>query len=143
MQKSLVKNYIYNLSYEILVILLPLITIPYLARVLGAENLGIYSFTLSISTYFILFGSLGIALYGKREIAFVQNDKNKYTKLFWELLTLRFLSMIVSIIIFYTLFVCKSSEYSIYYKILLLEMFHTKYNSKANKCCVYIYICKI
>lgn len=123
MQKSLVKNYIYNLSYEILVILLPLITIPYLARVLGAENLGIYSFTLSISTYFILFGSLGIALYGKREIAFVQNDKKAYTKLFWELLILRFLSMIVSIVIFYILFVYKINEYSIYYKILLLEMF--------------------
>ncbi|MDA3046004.1 flippase [Campylobacter sp. VBCF_06 NA8] len=123
MQKSLVKNYIYNLSYEILVILLPLITIPYLARVLGAENLGIYSFTLSISTYFILFGSLGIALYGKREIAFVQNDKEAYTKLFWELLILRFLSMIVSIVIFYILFVYKINEYSIYYKILLLEMF--------------------
>lgn len=123
MQKSLVKNYIYNLSYEILVILLPLITIPYLARVLGAENLGIYSFTLSISTYFILFGSLGIALYGKREIAFVQDDKDKYTKLFWELLILRFLSMVVSIVIFYALFVYHSNEYSIYYKILLLEMF--------------------
>ena len=123
MQKSLVKNYIYNLSYEILVILLPLVTIPYLARVLGAKNLGIYSFTLSISTYFILFGSLGIALYGKREIAFVQDDKDKYTKLFWELLILRFLSMVISIAIFYVLFVYQNNEYSIYYKILLLEMF--------------------
>ena len=61
--KSVTKNYIYNLMYQVLVLILPLITAPYISRVLGAENIGIYSFTLSISAYFILFGSLGIALY--------------------------------------------------------------------------------
>ena len=69
-KKSITKNYIYNLSYQILVLILPIITTPYISRILGAENIGIYSYTLSISAYFILFGSLGIALYGKREIAY-------------------------------------------------------------------------
>ena len=55
--------------------ILPLITTPYISRVLGAENIGIYSYTISIATYFVLFGSLGIALYGQREIAY--NQKNK------------------------------------------------------------------
>ena len=58
MKKSIIKNYIYNLSYQILVLLLPLITTPYISRVLGPENVGIYSFTISIVTYFTLFGSL-------------------------------------------------------------------------------------
>ena len=40
-KKSITKNYIYNLAYQILIILLPIITAPYLSRVLGAENIGI------------------------------------------------------------------------------------------------------
>ena len=51
-KKSVTKNYIYNLAYQILIIILPVITTPYISRVLGVENIGIYSYTLSISTYF-------------------------------------------------------------------------------------------
>ena len=83
-KKSIKKNYLYNLSYQILVMLLPFITTPYVSRILGVTNIGIYSYTLSISTFFILFGSLGVALYGQREIAFVQEDKKKYSKIFWD-----------------------------------------------------------
>ena len=86
MKKSVTKNYIYNLAYQVLIIILPVITTPYISRVLGVENIGIYSYTLSISAFFILFGSLGIALYGKREIAYLQKDKKGYSKAFWEIL---------------------------------------------------------
>ena len=82
-QKSISKNYLYNLFYQILVIVMPLITTPYLSRVLGAEAIGIYSYTLSIATYFILFGTLGISLYGQREIAYVQEDDKKRSITFW------------------------------------------------------------
>ena len=91
-KKSVAKNYIYNLVYQILVMIIPLITTPYLSRVLGAENIGIYSYTLSITTYFILFGSLGVAMYGQREIAYVQDDVNKRSKIFQEILFLRFIT---------------------------------------------------
>ena len=60
MKKSLTKNYFYNLSYQILVVLTPFITIPYLARVLGPESIGLASFSSSIVSYFSLFASLGI-----------------------------------------------------------------------------------
>ena len=53
MKKSVKKNYLYNLSYQILAIILPIITTPYLARVLGSNGTGIYSYTISIVTYFI------------------------------------------------------------------------------------------
>ena len=56
------KNYFYNLSYQILVVLTPFITIPYLARVLGPESIGLASFSSSIVSYFSLFASLGIGL---------------------------------------------------------------------------------
>ncbi len=121
MKKSITKNYIYNLIYQILVLILPIITTPYISRVLGAENIGIYSYTLSISAYFILFGSLGIALYGKREIAYNQKDKKKYSELFWEINLLRITTMTISLIIFYFAFV-KGQNYQMYYRILILEI---------------------
>lgn len=121
MNKSITKNYIYNLIYQILIILMPIITTPYLARTLGAESTGIYSYTISIVTYFILFGSLGLAMYGQREIAFLQDDVKKRSKVFYELLLLRFVTMAISMLIFYFTY-GRSGDYSVYYKILLIEM---------------------
>lgn len=122
MKKNSVKrNYIYNLLYQILTIIIPLITTPYLSRVLGAENIGIYSFTISITTYFILFGSLGVAIYGQREIAYVQNDISKRSKIFFEIIFMRCITLGVSLFIFYITF-CLKGQYSIYYKILIFEI---------------------
>ena len=122
MKKSIEKNYIYNLVYQIIAIIVPIITTPYLSRILGAENIGIYGYTLSISAYFILFGSLGIALYGKREIAYAQSDSKTYTKIFWELFVLRALTMVISLIIFYFLLIRGNNDYVVYYKILFFEL---------------------
>ena len=121
MKKSVTKNYIYNLIYQILVLILPLITPPYVSRALGAEGIGIYSYTISIVTYFTLFGSLGIAMYAQREIAYVQDDREERSKVFWEIVILRAATLILSMIIFYFIFAYKG-EYSTYYKILLLEI---------------------
>jgi O-antigen/teichoic acid export membrane protein len=123
MKKSIRKNYLYNLFYQVLAIILPIITTPYVSRVLGAENIGIYGYTLSISAYFILFGSLGMALYGQREIAFVQDNKKEYSKIFFEIFFLRLITMIVSTIIFYFAFIYNNNDYSIYFKVLTLELF--------------------
>lgn len=120
--KTVRKNYVYNLIYQIVAIIIPIITIPYISRVLGAENIGIYGYTLSISAYFILFGSIGVALYGQREIAYVQNNKEKYSQRFWEIFLLRIVSMTISIILFYIVFVRNALDYNMYYKILLLEL---------------------
>ena len=121
MKKSIAKNYIYNLIYQMLTIVLPLITTPYLSRVLGAENIGIYGYTLSIVTYFVLFGTLGIAMYGQREIAYVQNDKTKQSKTFWEIVITRFITLTIASVTFYITF-CIRGQYTTYYTILLLEL---------------------
>ena len=121
-KKSITKNYIYNLVYQILVIILPLITVPYISRVVGAEGIGIYSYTISITLYFITFGSLGIALYGQREIAFNQDDKKKYSKIFYEINILRFITLSISLLLFYFVFVFRNNQYHLYYMILLLEI---------------------
>ena len=120
-KKSVTKNYIYNLMYQILVMIIPLITTPYLSRVLGAKNIGIYSYTLSITTYFILFGSLGVAMYGQREIAYLQDNPKKRSITFYEILLMRFITLGISLILFYFSF-CNYGQYNIYYKILILEI---------------------
>ena len=124
MKQSVKKNYIYNLIYQIIIIILPIITAPYLARTLGAESIGIYSYTISVTTYFILLGSLGVAMYGQREISYALNDKDKRSKIFFEILFFRIITMIISILFFYIIFV-RTGEYAIYYKILLLELVAT------------------
>lgn len=121
MGKSVKKNYIYNMLYQLLIIVLPIITTPYLSRVLGPEGNGIYSYTISIVTYFILLGSLGVSMYGNREIAYVQNNKEKRSKTFFELFFFRLITLSLSAIVFYFCF-ARSGQYATYYKILLLEM---------------------
>lgn len=121
MKKSIKKNYLYNLMYQLLIIISPIITTPYLARVLGPKGTGIYSYTISVVTYFILFGSLGTSLYGQREIAYNQSNKAERDKIFWELVLFRLVTMgIVCIIYFFTFTL--NGEYMQYYQILLLEL---------------------
>ena len=119
-KNSIIKNYFYNLSYQILIIILPVITIPYLSRVLGVENIGIYSYTVSITAYFILIGTLGIAMYGEREVAYLQNDKYGRSKIFWEIIIIRTITLSIAMIMYFFIHV-NDAKYSTYYLILLLE----------------------
>lgn len=82
MARSVKKNFIYNSAYQILLIITPLITTPYLSRVLGASGVGLYSYTYAIAAYFVMFATLGMANYGIRAIAAVANDPAQRSKTF-------------------------------------------------------------
>ena len=79
------KNLIYNVTYQILVIILPFITAPYISRVLGAHNVGVYSYTQAFANYFYLFAMLGVMNYGNRTIAAVRDDFEEIKRRFWEI----------------------------------------------------------
>lgn len=83
---SIKKNIGYQVFYQILKILIPFITSPYIVRVLGANGVGIYSYTFSIVSYFVLFAKLGIHVYGNRAIAMVRDDQQKLNQTFSDLL---------------------------------------------------------
>ena len=121
-KQNVKKNYIYNLIYQVVAIILPIISTPYISKVLGAKNIGIYGYTLSISAYFVLFGTLGMTLYGQREIAYLQKEKEKYSKAFFEIFFLKLLVMSISALLFFFIFVRGNNNYHIYYRILLLEL---------------------
>ena len=95
--KSIKVNYIFNLAYEVFALLTPLITTPYVSRVLGADGVGIYSYTNSIAQYFILFGNLGIATYGQMQIAACREERKETSRVFYELWILRALTMAISL----------------------------------------------
>ena len=118
---SITKNYIYNVIYQIIIIILPIITTPYISRTLGAEGVGTYGYVISIVTYFTLIGTLGLTNYGKREIAYVQDNKEKRDKIFSELFLFRIISTAITVII-YIVSLCVHNEYSIYYRILIFEI---------------------
>ena len=84
---SLKKNAIYNLISKLLAIITPFITTPYLARVLGEEGNGQISYVSSIIAYFTLAASLGFSVYGQREIAKCQDDREQRSLVFWEIFT--------------------------------------------------------
>ena len=100
MQPSLKKNSVYRILYEILKIVTPFITAPYIARVLEADGVGNYSFTHSIVTYFMLFAALGTVGYGTREIAQNRDDKAKASKLKLFSIKLAFAGIFFAIEIF-------------------------------------------
>lgn len=77
---QIIKNYLYNALYQIFILIVPLVTTPYLARVLGPTGIGINSYTNSVIQYFILLGSVGVSLYGNRQIAFVRENKKNCLK---------------------------------------------------------------
>lgn len=116
------KNYLYNLSYQILILLVPLITTPYVSRVLGAKGVGIFSYTNSIVQYFILFGCIGLNLYGQREIAYVQHDKEKRNKVFWELLIFRIITVTISLVLFFCT-LATHGQYAYVFFIMSLDIF--------------------
>ena len=123
--KSIIKNYIYNLVYEIVALIVPLITTPYVSRILGADGIGIYSYTLSIITYFILFGKIGFQTYGQLQAAELRDDKYKLSKMFWEIAIARILTMTVSLF-FFSIVIIIDKKNSIYY-LLLLTLYAANY----------------
>ncbi|MCF1619995.1 oligosaccharide flippase family protein [Tetragenococcus koreensis] len=83
--KKIVSNILYQGVYQVLKILLPIVTVPIVSKALGPEGIGTFNFVTSIVNMFIMACGLGLATYGTREIALVQDDKEKLSKKFWEL----------------------------------------------------------
>lgn len=98
---KVLKNYLYNASYQLLAIVVPIITTPYINRVLGPHGVGINTFTNTIIQYFILLGSIGIGLYGNRQVAYIRENKKKLSETFWEIEIVKIFSVSLSIIVFF------------------------------------------
>lgn len=108
---NIIKNFFYQASYQVLLIFLPIITVPIVSRALGPTGIGTWNYINSILTYFTLVAGLGLSNYGVREIALVRKSKNLSMK-FWELqlFNCSFGILIVFIYILFCLFVPKEHK---------------------------------
>lgn len=112
---KVIKNYLYNAGYQILLMLAPVITTPYVSRVLGAHNNGINTYTNGWVTFFYLVGQLGIALYGNREIAYHRDNKYDRSKIFWEIISLQIMTSSLSLIAYLIAVMLFSSAFRVYF----------------------------
>lgn len=99
---SIKKNFIYHFISQVLSLLIPLATAPYLSRVLRPEGNGQISYVTSIITYFTMFASLGFNVYGQREIAACGSDQEKKSEVFWEICIVRVLFTAVALGVLYS-----------------------------------------
>lgn len=97
---KIIKNYLYNIVYQLLIVMIPIITMPYVSRVLTAEGIGKYSFTFSIIQYFVLFSNLGLSFYGNRTIAYYRNDPKEISKKFMEIMIIKVVITFLSFVFF-------------------------------------------
>lgn len=99
-KKTFFRNLSALTSVQIANYVLPLITLPYLARVIGVEKFGAISFAQSIVIYFVMFTTFGFNLYAPREISVVAGDKKKLQETFWEIIYARSFLCIVSLLLY-------------------------------------------
>lgn len=112
---KVIKNYLYNAGYQILIMLAPLLTTPYVARVLGPRESGINTYTNGWVTLFYLVGQMGITLYGNREVAYNRDDIYKRSQTFWGIEALQAFTITIALLIYLLAVFLFSTTFQKYY----------------------------
>lgn len=118
---NLKKNYLLNTANQLLSLIVPLITAPYLSRVLTSDGIGIQSYTNSIVTYFTLIAVMGSSSFGQRQIAYDRDNRREMSEAFWNIMGFRFITTCVTFVA-YILFVFNVKQYNVYYWIWSLQV---------------------
>lgn len=125
-QRDSVKyNFIFNLMIQLLTYIIPLITAPYISRVLTPNGVGINSYVNSNVSYFTLVIAFGFSTYGTRKISYISDDKRKRSNAFWEIFTTRFLLFLGCLAIYLGMTLIWSfgnPDYKIYYLVYILAL---------------------
>lgn len=104
MQRKLRVNYIANLAYQLFSVIAPLITTPYVARVLQADGVGLYSYTYSIATGFVAVAQFGTVAYGQRQIAYNRDNVLERSRIFYNVFLLRLLTTAAALGVYFLIF---------------------------------------
>lgn len=120
---KLKKNLIFNIIYQILILFLPLVTSSYLARIVGADGVGRYSYSYSIALYFTYFTILGLQKYGNRVIASVQKNTIERSRNFCEIYTMQIFCFLFcfSIYLVYCFFIAEDRSIAVIQTIFVLS----------------------
>lgn len=112
MDRKLFTNYIYNILYQLVKVVMPIIIVPYTMGHLGETTLGISDFASNIASWFILFGTLGANVYGNRQIARVRDNEEDRSRTFFEIITMQIINMSIALFLYvaYTYFFVKENQ---------------------------------
>ena len=121
---SVKKNFALSTAYQILILAVPFVTTPYVSRVLGADGIGVYSFTNSIVLYFTMFAALGTMSYGAREISRARDNRGQLNRLFWEIELLVVCTTLFCIVL-WGVWIVIAPEYNIIYLVLTMSLLAT------------------
>lgn len=119
-QGTIKQNFIFQISYQVLIYVIPLIISPYLTRSLGGNALGIYTYSNSIAYYFLLFINLGINRHGQRAIAVSRDDEVELRKTFWGLFSVHTAASIIGVFLYIASCIFFAKEYLTIYLIQTL-----------------------
>ncbi len=109
-QQSLRQNLIFNVIYQVVVILSPLVVTPKFSRVMGADYVGLKSFTFSIVYYFAIIGALGLEMYGQRRIAIAKDDKEERSRIFFSISLVKIICGLISMTAYIFAFIIFNSD---------------------------------
>ncbi len=118
---SIRRNYTYNLLYQVMTLLTPFITTPYISRVLGPDGTGVQSYTNSVVQYFAILAALGTASYGQREIARQRDHEKERSRLFWEIELLCMATTAACLVVWLAV-IGFSKEYRPFYCVLTMTL---------------------
>lgn len=122
---NLKKNFVLSTAYQILILVSPFITAPYVSRILGADGIGIYSYTRTIQMYFSLFAALGTSAYGAREIARSRDNMEERSRLFWEIELLSIMTSALCIVAWFVFIFCIAVNYKFFFLVFTLNILAT------------------
>ena len=125
--KSLKKNYLLDATYQVLTLLVPFITTPYVSRVLKSEGIGAYSYTLAIVSYFGIFATVGMDVYGQLQVAKHRDDKKECGKLVGGIFMSKFATTIIVLMLYFAL-ESKIGMYKNLYWIMIIYFFSEMVN---------------
>ncbi|MBZ5986785.1 oligosaccharide flippase family protein [Leuconostoc gelidum] len=111
--KSLFKNYLYTATYQFLLLVLPIVTLPYVSRVLLPKGIGLNAWVYSVNSYFVMFAVLGLTVYAQREIATKRENQLEMSRVFWRI---EFASLFMGILslLCYVIFVAYYDRYTVF-----------------------------
>lgn len=110
MDKKIKINFLFNTIKTVVTVIFPIISFPYVSRVLGVEGVGKFQYCNSIISYFVLFASLGIASYSVREGVKYKSDRKKYSKFVKEMFTINMITTMLAYIVLIICFLCGAYE---------------------------------
>lgn len=121
-KKSLGINALLNSLQSLLNLIFPLITFPYISRVLSVSGVGIYNFAYSIVSYFLLLAALGISTFAVREGAKLRNDREKISDFASRVFTINLASMLVSYLLLFVMLIFTQSLHKYLAAILIFSI---------------------